>query len=133
MAKDYFYHNGMLLSEDELMHKQYKYMYKKKVNGKWRYYYKGPALDGSGSSMYEKDTPGQYGQYVHKGAGGKKHIVNRSEGIKTLNRSHTLENDKEIIRYESVGTLEQSLNSLSKKTKKAIKKAKNWLGKLLKK
>lgn len=37
MAKNYFYHGGMLLSEDELMH--WKYISKKRVNGKWVYVY----------------------------------------------------------------------------------------------
>lgn len=34
---DYYYHNGRLYNSDELQH--WKYIKKKKVNGKWRYYY----------------------------------------------------------------------------------------------
>lgn len=48
MSQNYFYHNGMFLSEDELMH--FKYISKKKVNGKWRYVYDQSELDKEGAN-----------------------------------------------------------------------------------
>lgn len=52
MSKDYFYHNGVLLSEDELMH--WKYIKREKVNGKWRYYYDQSELDNKKKNISKK-------------------------------------------------------------------------------
>ena len=58
---NYIMHNGQLYSEDELMH--WKYITKKRVNGKWRYYYDNKDILG-----YDKETAYNQASYKYQNA-----------------------------------------------------------------
>lgn len=80
MAKDYFYHNGMLLSEDELMH--FKYIKREKKNGRWVYYYDDSELKGKEKAS-KKAAEKATGSYVDYYNAKSKFDIHRSKKLNT--------------------------------------------------
>lgn len=140
---DYIISNGELHNMDELKHAKFKYLYKKKVNGKWRYYYEGDSMDAGKKkdgvlSLYYKDRPGKYGTYLedeslgYGDSSGKNRTIvsatnNRSLFSKTVRQKGT--GDKTIDMHTS-GLLEDLGDQISDTSKMYSKKAKKWLNKL---
>lgn len=111
--------------DDELQH--FKYIHKEKVNGKWRYYYKGDFdKHDNTKEVYEKTKgkPGtKYGLYEH-GKGSDKRVVSvykTNDFLSTSRKADYGSNGQ--YKYRGVGKIEQGYDSAKKKIKKFGKKS----------
>lgn len=118
--------------DDELKH--FKYVHKEKVNGKWRYYYKGDFDKHDNiKEVYEKTQgrPGsKYGLYVHSSKSPDKKVVKVYKTNNLLSKSRKVDLGSEgQYKYRGVGKIEQGYDSAKKKIKKFGKKSVKSLNK----
>lgn len=131
---DYYFYNGQMYSSDELKH--FKYVTKKRINGKWRYYYATTSkVGGAKAGIYEKTSGSKinkYGTYEGKDpVTGGTHTVTVAKSNKLLSNTSTISTGRgDVYVTKNVGTLEQSYDKFAKKTEKNVKKAKRWLSDL---
>jgi hypothetical protein len=156
LMSEYIIVNGELRHADELKH--YKYIKKKKVKGKWRYYY--DVKDALGYDERENfyKTAGEWIKYESKYNAAKKSVESAEASKRPLNNSDVIayEYGKKLknqaidartaFKKTPLGKLKQLevnttypsrrvkryLKKVGGNTSKQINKAKKWLSKLFK-
>lgn len=149
--KNELYHSDSYLGEtynDGLYH--YKYVYKKRINGKWRYFYK------NDNAVYEKvkgNPNSKYGTYLHMGPNSTRvgHVVKSNKLFSKTTTSTMKPPGKDragatdvITTTREVGKIEQGVDAVKKAlgkfgkqtiktTNKAVNKGKKTLSRLWKK
>lgn len=134
--------------EEDLQH--FKYTHKEKVDGKWRYYYRGE-FDKLSPGKYEKTNGdptsaySEYGRYQHNNKGsvnnfisdGKGHtyLVNRDVVIKAksdklLSKNYTSLQNGVRYKYDIDGVIEQKAKKTVKSIQSSVNKGFNYLRKL---
>ena len=119
---------------DELTH--WKYVYKEKKNGKWRYYKDDMDKDDNQSEFYVK-TKGnprdKYGTYEHGSGTGRspEYIIKVKRGKSLLTKERTIKdpNSGNSTKYREIGKIEQGYDAAKKKVKKIGQKAVKSLNK----
>lgn len=121
--------------------KHWKYLFKKKINGKWRYYYADDFDDDptdTEGQAYEKvsgDPNSKYGTYVHDSKK-QKYTVTVKKGKGLLSSKTTVADNarqggrrRVATQVREIGKIEQGVDSARKFTKKTLKSARKQIDK----
>ena len=119
--------------DEDLQH--FKYVDKKKVNGKWRYYYWHKTGKNT-SAMYEKtdgNPNSEYGTYVHKKPGpfnnGTDTVI-KSKEDRLFSKKVTVKKGDNSLTYDMDGYIEQAAKKTIKSVQSSVNKGLNYLRKL---
>ena len=118
--------------------KHWKYIKKKRVNGKWRYWYADDIGGDKEGLAYEKtsgDPDSKYGTYIHDGEDGRYEVtVKKGKGLLGSTKTRTLRRKdapgSEIsTKTIEIGRIERGVGSAKKQIKKTISSARKEIDK----